>query len=76
MLRALLHLAGQIQRRSYDHVRVCPPDLDFRIETLDIKLGSRERLLADVQAFGQSVDLCRIWNVSSRHTKQGSPMTV
>ncbi len=58
VLRAFFHLAGQVERRRDDHVWVGPADLDLSVEALDVELGRREGLLADVKALGEPIDLC------------------
>lgn len=59
VLRSLLHLAGQVQSSRYYQKRICPSDLDFGIEALDVDLGGGHGLLSDSESFTKAVDLCR-----------------
>lgn len=50
VLRAFFHLTGQIERRGKDCVRICPSDIHITIESLNVHLRRRNRLLPDLQS--------------------------
>jgi hypothetical protein len=45
MLRTLFHFAGEIESSRKNKIRICMSDLILGIESLDIHLSSRKRLL-------------------------------
>jgi hypothetical protein len=74
VLRALLHLAGEVKGRSDDEVGVGLPDRGARVESLEVDLGGGHGLLADAETLAEAVYLCgggecmlvmryRQWNV-------------
>ena len=56
VLRAFLHLAGQVQCSGNHKIWICPSDLNFGIESSDIELGCCHGLLPDLETFPQSID--------------------
>lgn len=57
VLRTLLHLAGEIQGRGEDEVRIRAADFDLCVESLDIDLGSRDGLLAAAEPLSKAMEL-------------------
>lgn len=57
VLRALFHLAGEVESRCHDQVRVRPPHFDFGVEAPHVDLGCCQGLLSDGHALSQPVQL-------------------
>ena len=52
VVRALFHLAGEVQGRGQDGVGVRAPDLDFGVEAAQVNLRGGDGLLADFELGG------------------------
>ena len=59
VLRALLHLASQVQRRGNDEKGVRPSDFHLAVEALHVDLGRGHGLLSDAEPLAETVELCR-----------------
>lgn len=57
VLRAFLHLAGQVEGRGKEEIGVGAADLDLCVESLDVDLSGGDGLLADGEALGEAVEL-------------------
>ena len=56
VVRALLHLAGEVEGRGDDEVRVRAPDGHFEVVALEIDLGGGESLLPDGETLAEFDD--------------------
>lgn len=72
MLRALLELAGEVERGGDDEVGVRAADLDVCVEALDVDLRGRDGLLPDLETLPQAGEFWETSAVDSARVGEGA----